>query len=119
MPPRKAKVAMFDDDSIAEVPIAVPSRGSSLLAGTVSTKLDRATLEQVVLDGFFRADRGRPTCRKRAGASGLQEFGLPYASDPVVSKHLARFLARSLANVRASETLGGSGRRSSVCPASC
>jgi hypothetical protein len=36
---------------------------------------------------------------------GLQEFGLPYAADPVVSKHLARFLTRSLANVRASEAL--------------
>lgn len=38
-------------------------------------------------------------------SAGLQEFGLPYAADPVVSKHLARFLTRSLANVKASETL--------------
>ena len=30
---------------------------------------------------------------------------MPYASDAVVSKHLARFLARSLENVQASETL--------------
>jgi hypothetical protein len=30
---------------------------------------------------------------------------LPYASDPVVSKHLARFLTRSLQNVRASDKL--------------
>jgi len=36
---------------------------------------------------------------------GLQEFGLPYAFDPVVSKHIARFLGRSLQNVKASEKL--------------
>ena len=45
------------------------------------------------------------TCRARAGRAGLQEFGLPYASDPVVSKHIARFLAQSLQNVKASEKL--------------
>jgi hypothetical protein len=99
-----AKVALFDDPSLAEVPIAVPSRGSSLFAGTVSTSLDRRTLERVVLEGFFPmtelADRPR-----EARNVGLREFGLPYASDPAVSKHLARFLARSLANVKASETL--------------
>src|SRR5215472_18353673 len=49
----KAKVRLFDNDSLTEAPIAVPARGSSLFASTVSTRLDRATLERVVLDGFF------------------------------------------------------------------
>src|SRR5271165_4191044 len=49
----KAKVAMLEDGTAADLPIAVPSRGSSLLGGTVSTMLDRPTLEQVILDGFF------------------------------------------------------------------
>src|SRR5262249_21163853 len=49
----KAKTILFEDDTLAQAPIAVPSRGSSLLARTVSTTLDRETLEQVVLDGFF------------------------------------------------------------------
>src|SRR5271163_1727956 len=101
---RKAKEAMFEDDATAEFPIAVPSRGSSLLARTVSTKLDRQTLDQVILDGFF-AKTAVTDLPQKARRAGLQEFGLPYASDPVVSKHLARFLARSLENVLASETL--------------
>jgi len=100
----KAKEAMFEDDAIPEVSIALPSRGSSLLAGTVSTKLDRATLERVVLEGFFPLT-GVTDLPKETRRAGLQEFGLPYAGDPVVSKHLARFLARSLSNVRASEAL--------------
>ncbi len=99
-----AKVSLFDDPALSEAPISVPSRGSSLLAGTVSTRLDRPTLEQIVLDGFFPITGARDLPRQ-ARSAGLQELGLPYASDPVVSKHLARFLSRSLANVKASENL--------------
>ncbi len=100
----KAKIALFDDDSLPEAPIAVPSRGSSLLLRTVSTKLDRASVEQVILDGFF-AKTTISDLPQEARRVGLQEFGLPYAADPVISKHLARFLSRSRANVRASQTL--------------
>ena len=100
----KAKVALFDDPALPEAPIAVPSRGSSLLAGTLSTSLDRSTLQQVVVDGFF-AKTAISELPQESRRVGLKEFGLPYASDPVISKHLARFLTRSLANVRASESL--------------
>src|SRR5215831_9434139 len=99
-----AKVDLFTDLSLPHAPIAVPSRGSSLLAKTVSTKLDRETLEKIVLDGFFPLTKVTDLPQESRSA-GLQEFGLPYASDPVISKHLARFLTRSLANVKASEAL--------------
>jgi molecular chaperone DnaK (HSP70) len=100
----KAKITLFEDKALAEAPIAVPSRGSSLLAKTVSTTLDRDMLEQVVVEGFFaRTSIGDLPGESRTGA--LQEFGLPYASDPVVSKHIARFLSQSLQNVKASEKL--------------
>jgi molecular chaperone DnaK (HSP70) len=100
----KAKVAMLEDESMTEFPIAVPTRGSSLLGKTVSTRLDRQTLEQIVLDGFFATTiiDDLPQKTRRAG---LQEFGLPYAADPVISKHLARFLTRSLENVQSSQAL--------------
>jgi hypothetical protein len=79
----EAKIILFEDSVLAQAPIAVPSRGSSLLARTVSTTLDRDTLEQVVLNGFFaRTTIGDVPRESRKG--GLQEFGLPYASDPVV-----------------------------------
>ena len=99
-----AKIALFENPSLAEAPIAVPSRGSSLLAKTVTTTLDRLLLEQIVLDGFFAITEIDDVPREER-RSGLQEFGLPYASDPVISKHLAGFLGRSLQNVRASEAL--------------
>ena len=100
----RAKVELFDNDALTEAPIAVPSRGSSLFARTVSTNLDRATLDRVVLDGFFAkttiSDLPQETHRV-----GLQEFGLPFAADPVISKHLARFLVRSGANLKNNQTL--------------
>ena len=100
----KAKITLFEDKTQTEAPIAVPSRGSSLLAKTVSTTLDRDMLEQVIVEGFFaRNSIGDLPRENRIGA--LQEFGLPYASDPVVSKHIARFLRQSLQNVKASEKL--------------
>ncbi len=101
---RAAKVALFSDDSLNEVAVTVPSRGSGLFAANLATRLDRATLERVVLDGFFEMT---PVSEVPAGNgdAALREFGLPYAADPVISKHLARFLTRSLRNVQASESL--------------
>ena len=96
---RRAKEQLFADASLAHVSLAIPSRGSGLFAKTIATKLERGTLEAVVLEGFLplTAVTDLPA---EGGQSGLQEFGLPYASDPVISKHLARFLTRSLENVR-------------------
>jgi hypothetical protein len=101
----RAKITLFEDASLAEAPIAVPSRGSSLFARTIATALDRTTLSQVILDGFL-AQTALDDLPREARRTGLQEFGLPYASDPVISKHLAGFLTRSLRNVQASEQLG-------------
>ena len=101
----RAKITLFEDTGLAEAPIAVPSRGSSLFAKTIATALDRASLSQVILDGFF-AQTALDDLPRAARQTGLQEFGLPYASDPVISKHLARFLTRSLQNVQASDKLG-------------
>jgi molecular chaperone DnaK (HSP70) len=101
---RNAKVSLLTNLSLEQTPIAIPSRGSSLFAKTISTKLDRALLEQVVLDGFFPLTKVTDLPRE-SRSTALQEFGLPYAPDPVVSKHLARFLTRSLLNLKASPAL--------------
>jgi molecular chaperone DnaK (HSP70) len=100
----RAKITLFEDPSLEEAPIAVPSRGSSLFARTIATTLDRVLLSEIILDGFF-AKTAIDDLPQEARRTGLQEFGLPYASDPVISKHLARFLTRSLQNVKASEKL--------------
>ncbi|WP_309387768.1 Hsp70 family protein [Cerasicoccus frondis] len=101
---RVGKEQLFEDLSLAEVQVAVPSRGSSLFAGSVSTALRRELLEQIALEGFLPLTAPTDMPAAQTGG-GLKEFGLSYASDPVLSKHLARFLKRSLDSVRSSETL--------------
>src|SRR6516225_7963535 len=80
----QAKIALFEDTSLTEAPIAVPPRGSSLFAKTISTALDRTLLSRVIVDGFF-ARTALDDLPHEARRTGLQEFGLPYASDPVIS----------------------------------
>ncbi len=77
--------------SLAEVPIALPSRGSSLFAQTISTKLQRDRLESVILEGFFPLT-AIDELPEEGGGAGLTEFGLPsflYLPDAVTASRLA------------------------------
>ena len=110
---RAAKESLLSDSSLKEVPIAIPTRSSRLIASTLSTTLTREQVDQIVLDGFLplvTADE-MPALRR---AGGLREAGLPYAADAAISKHLARFLTRAKANITSSpqllESVGGSAK---------
>ncbi|MFN8546217.1 MAG: Hsp70 family protein [Candidatus Binatia bacterium] len=90
---RAAKEQLLSDPTAADVRLAVPGRGGGLVAGTLATTLARAEVDAIVLDGFFPivpAD-ARP---RRQAALGLREFGLPYAAEPEITRHVAEFLAR-------------------------
>jgi hypothetical protein len=90
---RAAKERLLSDASLEALPVAVASRGSALLGSTVRTELTRAEVTAALVEGFFPsvASDARPTTRARAG---LTQLGLPYASDPAVTRHLASFLTR-------------------------
>lgn len=90
---RVAKERLFADAALDRLPITVVGRGSKLIGGTIQTELSRTEVEQVIVDGFFAAcgPDERPAVK---ATTGLQELGLPYASDPVLSRHVAAFLAR-------------------------
>jgi hypothetical protein len=101
---RAGKERLFEDPDLDEIPIAVPSRGAGLFAGTVSVLLRREALQSVLLDGFLpRTAAAEHPVRRPSG--GLRELGLPYEADPALSRHLALFLARSAQNVRSSDSL--------------
>ncbi|HEY0985535.1 MAG TPA: Hsp70 family protein, partial [Kofleriaceae bacterium] len=89
---RLAKESLLGDDPPAAAPIVVQSRGSKLIGGTLRDEVARAELDAVLFDGFFPLV-ARDAALAR-GRGGLQEFGLPYASDPAVTRHLAVFLQR-------------------------
>lgn len=73
--------------------ITLMGTGSRLIAGTISANLDRATVSQQILEGFFPIidsdDGDRPAKRP-----AITEFGLPYEPEPAVTRHLCRFLDR-------------------------
>lgn len=88
---RLAKEKLLDPESKAdEVPVTILGKGSSLIGGAIKAKLHREQVEQI-LDGFLPqvASTDMPQRTRRAA---LQEMGLPYASDPAITRHLARFL---------------------------
>ena len=91
---RKAKEALFADPSKASEPITVLGRGSKVIGGTLKGEVLRGDVERVLVNGFF-PECPRDAEPQRQRAAGLQELGLPYASDPAVTKHLAQFLQRN------------------------
>ncbi len=88
---RAAKETLLGPDAPTEVPIRLAGRGRAVIGSTMSANLSRSDVEALVLDGFFPLtapdDRPRKTAR-----TGLQEWGLPFANDAEVSRHLAAFL---------------------------
>ncbi|HXX66774.1 MAG TPA: Hsp70 family protein [Polyangiaceae bacterium] len=90
---RIAKERLLGDSAVDSVPIAIASRGAALLGSTLRADLTRDDVTLTVVDGFFPAvdSNARPAARAR---SALTQLGLPYASDPAVTRHLAGFLGR-------------------------
>ncbi len=90
---RKAKETILSDPQVDDYPVTILGRGSSLIGGTQKTRLSREVVERVILDGFFpRAElTEKPAGHQRFG---IKEFGLPYESDPAITRHLANFIHR-------------------------
>lgn len=93
---RLAKERVLDDaDEIDAVEIAVAGGGRRLLGNTLRGRLTSSLAEETILEGFFPlvgAD-----ARPAETEAGLQEFGLPFAADPAITRHLAAFLRRAAA----------------------
>jgi molecular chaperone DnaK (HSP70) len=100
---REAKENLLRDGAPEDFRISIAGEGSKLLGSTISTTLTRDEIAALILDGFF--PNTAPTdLPKTARVTGIQEMGLPYVSEPAITKHLAAFLTR---HARASfEALG-------------
>ena len=111
---RIAKEKLFESSKTLRRPITLLGKGTKLIGGTIKTELARDDLDQVLVEGFFPkvASGELPTRQRRIG---FQELGLPYAADPAITKHLARFLSEQ---VRNSPEVAGirRGRSGLACP---
>ncbi|MGH6878237.1 MAG: Hsp70 family protein, partial [Rhizomicrobium sp.] len=78
----------------ASAEITVAGGGSALVGGTLKTTITRDEVLELALGGFL------PACERNATPqqekqSVFRELGLPYVSDPAITRHLAEFLHNS------------------------
>lgn len=102
---RIAKERLLADDAPEQANVTLLGGGSKLIGGSRSVALSKGEVRGIALDGFFPlSGLDELPDRKR---SGVVEFGLPYAAEPAVSKHIAAFL--KLHNAASLEALLGHG----------
>ncbi len=86
-----------------EKTITLIGEGRKLIADTKTSKMERGDVEEVIVKGFFPPVRpDEPLAQEPR--QGMTEFGLPYAKDPAVTRHLIRFLEQHRDDIR--DTLG-------------
>jgi molecular chaperone DnaK (HSP70) len=103
---RLAKERLLAEDAPEHATVTLLGGGSKLIGSSRSVLLTREEVKSLALDGFFPLSTlDELPDRKR---SGVVEFGLPYAAEPAVSKHIAAFL--KLHAAASSEALKGKGR---------
>jgi hypothetical protein len=111
---RMAKEKLFESPKTQSRPITLLGKGTKLVGGTIKTELPREDLHQILVEGFF-PKVGSDELPARQRRVGFQELGLPYAADPAITKHLARFLSEQVRNSPEAAGIrrGGSGL---ACP---
>src|SRR5579864_4145903 len=88
---RSAKETLLAPNSPASFSVTLMGRGRSVIGGAMHTTLNADEVRKLLFAGFF------PNCAPdaepgRGAKAGLHEMGLPYVSDPAVTRHLAAFL---------------------------
>jgi molecular chaperone DnaK (HSP70) len=86
-----AKERLLADATLESVEITVLGSGSALIGKTLKTEIRREEALELALDGFlpFSARGEAPKEEKR---SLFRELGLPYVTDPAITRHLNSFL---------------------------
>ncbi len=86
-----AKEILLCDPNRQSVEISVLGSGSSMIGGSLKTEITRAEALELALDGFLPVTP-RGELPKEEKRSLFRELGLPYVSDPAISRHLSAFL---------------------------
>ena len=87
---RQLKETLLGVDPPDSLTLSISSPGAKLIGGARQLHVTRDQIQQLLLEGFLpRAPLdAKPMLRR----SGFQEFGLPYAPDPAITRYLAAFL---------------------------
>jgi len=87
---RKVKEQLLSGNAPETAKVTLLGSGSRLIGGSKSIELTREEVHSIALDGFFPQTEYNDQPSQRQAA--VVEFGLPYAADPAISKHLAQFI---------------------------
>lgn len=89
---RHAKELFLSEQPPSTSSITLLGRGSKLIAQSKTCQLTKNEVTDMVFNGFIPHSEFNelPIHRK----SAIVEFGLPYTSDPAISKHIAEFIHR-------------------------
>ncbi len=99
---RAAKEVLLSADAPAQTQVTLLGAGARLIGASRSVTLSRAEVETLIVDGYF--PRSAPDEALKQARGGIVEFGLPYARDPAVTRHIGAFLRQHAGAVR--EALG-------------
>lgn len=89
---RRVKESLLSKDAPEQGKVTLLGGGSRLIGGSRSVHLSKDQVRQVGLEGFF--PKTGIDVLPDSKRSAMVEFGLPYVSDPAVTKHIAQFLAQ-------------------------
>jgi molecular chaperone DnaK (HSP70) len=95
---RGAKEQLLGPQAPDSASITLLGAGSKLIGGARTAQVTRDEVERVIVDGFFPAVASHERPGRARGA--IVEFGLPYATDAAVTRHIAAFLSRFAAQSR-------------------
>jgi molecular chaperone DnaK (HSP70) len=88
------KERLLSDEAPPEETVTILGAGRGVVAGGMATTLTREEVVRALTEGFLplTAADDLPARDRRVG---LRELGLPYESEPAITRHLAAFLARA------------------------
>ncbi len=109
---RAAKERLLASEPPESATVTLVGSGARLVGGARSAKLGREEVDALIVDGFFPRVTMEDHPHGRRGA--IVEFGLPYAADAAVTRHVAAFLAKH-AHVSA-EAVGDAGGAGALAP---
>jgi molecular chaperone DnaK (HSP70) len=95
---RDAKERLLGAQAPDSVAITLLGAGASVVGGARSVELSRQEAERIVVDGFF--PKNSPGERPGRSRGAIVEFGLPYAADAAITRHIAAFLAQHAPGAR-------------------
>ncbi|MDB5842982.1 MAG: putative chaperone protein HscA/DnaK, partial [Polaromonas sp.] len=87
---RAAKETLLANGAPEQAPVTLLGGGAKLVGGSRTVMLQRDEVERLIVDGFF--PQVGLDAQPVQARGGIVAFGLPYARDAAITRHIAAFL---------------------------